>query len=68
MGVGFGPTGVGFLVTITGVGFAEVWRLDFWVVEKGVEKVVEGWVLLWDGAVGKWGEGKERVWGRFGWI
>jgi len=42
MGVGFGSTGVGFLVTITGVGFAEVWRLDFWVVEKGVEKVVEG--------------------------
>lgn len=63
MSVGFSTTGVGFLVTITGVDFAEVWRLGFWVVEKGVEKVVEGWVLLWDGAVGKRGEGEEGMWG-----
>lgn len=54
MSVGFSTTGVGFLVTITGLGFTEVWRLDFGVVEKGVEKVVEGWILLWDGAVEKW--------------
>jgi hypothetical protein len=44
----------GILVTITGLGFAEVWRLDFGVVEKGVENVVEGWVLLWDEVVEKW--------------
>jgi hypothetical protein len=53
MSVGFSTTGVGFLVTITGLGFTEVWRLGFGVVEKGVEKVVEGWVLLWDGVVEK---------------
>ena len=27
--------------------------IGFWVVEKGVEKVVEGWDLLWNGAVEK---------------
>lgn len=50
------------------VGFCGGLAIGFWVVEKGVEKVVEGWDLLRDGVVEKWGEGEEEMWGVERWI